>query len=61
LLKTGDLVKIDLGCHIDGYIAVVAHTLLVPAENGDVPTVPERVADVVIAAKTAADAAVKVR
>ena len=58
-LKTGDLVKIDLGCHIDGFIAVVAHTLVVPAENGDIPSLPERVGDVVIAANTAAEAAVK--
>ncbi|CAH0521925.1 unnamed protein product [Peronospora belbahrii] len=28
-LKAGDWVKIDLGCHIDGYIAVVAHTAIV--------------------------------
>ncbi|KAG6587106.1 DNA-binding protein, 42 kDa [Phytophthora cinnamomi] len=32
-LKAGDWVKIDLGCHIDGYIAVVAHTAVVPAEG----------------------------
>lgn len=30
-LKEGDIVKIDLGCHIDGYISVAAHTLVVPA------------------------------
>ncbi|ETV71412.1 DNA-binding protein, 42 kDa [Aphanomyces astaci] len=35
-LKAGDWVKIDLGCHIDGYIAVVAHTVIVPdAEASD--------------------------
>ncbi len=28
-LKAGDLVKIDLGCHIDGFIAVAAHTIVV--------------------------------
>eukprot|EP00977_Amphora_coffeiformis_P020978 scaffold8690_cov190-Amphora_coffeaeformis.AAC.5 len=28
-LKAGDIVKIDLGCHIDGYIAVAAHTVIV--------------------------------
>ncbi|RLN57945.1 hypothetical protein BBJ28_00002606 [Nothophytophthora sp. Chile5] len=32
-LKGGDWVKIDLGCHIDGYIAVVAHTAIVPEEG----------------------------
>ena len=26
ILKEGDLAKIDLGAHIDGFIAVVAHT-----------------------------------
>lgn len=26
-LKAGDLVKIELGCHIDYYMAVVAHTI----------------------------------
>ena len=26
VLKAGDLAKIDLGAHIDGFIAVVAHT-----------------------------------
>jgi curved DNA binding protein len=40
-LKAGDIVKIDLGCHIDGYIAVAAHTCIVP-ESADVPpTAPE--------------------
>jgi len=28
-LEVNDVVKIDLGCHIDGYIAVAAHTLVV--------------------------------
>jgi curved DNA binding protein len=28
-LQAGDIVKIDLGCHIDGYIAVAAHTVVV--------------------------------
>ncbi|CEG47327.1 dna-binding 42 kda [Plasmopara halstedii] len=32
-VKAGDWVKIDLGCHIDGYIAVVAHTAIVPMEG----------------------------
>jgi len=29
VLKASDVVKIDLGCHIDGYIAVAAHTIIV--------------------------------
>lgn len=32
-LVAGDWVKIDLGCHIDGYCAVVAHTYRVPVEG----------------------------
>eukprot|EP01138_Halocafeteria_seosinensis_P011979 gb/GECG01012242.1/.p1 GENE.gb/GECG01012242.1/~~gb/GECG01012242.1/.p1 ORF type:complete len:214 (+),score=43.09 gb/GECG01012242.1/:1-642(+) len=28
-LKAGDVVKVDLGAHIDGYIGVVAHTVVV--------------------------------
>jgi curved DNA binding protein len=28
-LKEGDIVKIDMGCHIDGYITLVAHTVVV--------------------------------
>lgn len=39
-MKVGDCVKIDLGCHIDGYIAVAAHTIVV----GETPeSVPESV------------------
>lgn len=28
LLKEGDIVKIDLGCHIDGYLTLAAHTVV---------------------------------
>ena len=31
LLKVGDMVKIDLGAHMDGYIVVAAHTVIVRA------------------------------
>ncbi|KAI2496950.1 Proliferation-associated protein [Fragilaria crotonensis] len=40
-LKVGDVVKIDLGCHLDGYIAVAAHTVVT---NTDVTKAVERVA-----------------
>eukprot|EP00522_Entomoneis_paludosa_P013672 CAMPEP_0172439414 /NCGR_PEP_ID=MMETSP1065-20121228/412_1 /TAXON_ID=265537 /ORGANISM="Amphiprora paludosa, Strain CCMP125" /LENGTH=479 /DNA_ID=CAMNT_0013188095 /DNA_START=243 /DNA_END=1683 /DNA_ORIENTATION=+ len=40
-LKAGDVVKIDLGCHIDGYISVAAHTVVVPDEDGSVKVEPE--------------------
>ena len=29
LLKEGDVCKIDLGVHIDGFLAMVAHTIVV--------------------------------
>lgn len=39
-LKAGDIVKFDLGCHLDGYIAVAAHTVVVK-ETEDSPAPPE--------------------
>lgn len=39
-LKAGDVVKMDLGCHIDGYIAVAAHTLVVK-ESADAEAPPK--------------------
>jgi len=60
-LANGDLVKIDLGCQIDGFIAVVAHTLKVFAQ--DTPKadriVTGRQADVLMAAHTAAECALR--
>ncbi len=32
-LKDGDMVKIDIGAHIDGFIATAAHTLIVGASK----------------------------
>lgn len=32
-LKAGDLVKIELGCHVDYYSAVVGHTIKVYVVN----------------------------
>merc|ERR1712167_165123 len=54
VLKEGDAVKIDLGIHIDGFIAVVATTIVVGQ-----PIVEGRQADVIMATNTAADAVVK--
>jgi methionine aminopeptidase len=39
-LVAGDIVKIDLGCHIDGFIAVAAHTCIVPESADSPPAVP---------------------
>jgi len=55
LLKEGDLVKIDLGVHIDGFISLVAHTLIVTV-NPQVPTTGRK-ADVIAAAYYAAECA----
>ena len=53
----------DLGCHVDGYIAVVAHTLVVPKEGAtptDAPApVSAKAADVIVGAYTAAEAALR--
>lgn len=53
-LKAGDIAKIDMACHIDGYIAAVGHTVIV----GD-GEVTEGKADVIHAAWTAAEAALR--
>lgn len=57
LIKDGDLVKIDLGCHVDGFIAVAAHTFVVGASKEKKAT--GRKADVVLAAYYAAEAALR--
>lgn len=54
-LKNGDLVKIDLGTHMDGYIAVVAHTLVIGASADN--KVTGKKADVILAAHYASEAA----
>lgn len=56
-LKDGDLVKVDLGAHIDGFIAVAAHSLIVGASKDNVVT--GRKADVLMAAHLASEAALR--
>merc|ERR1711972_287662 len=53
-LKSGDVVKVDMACHIDGFIAAAAHTIVIGEEK-----VEDRRADVVHAAWTAAEAALR--
>eukprot|EP00981_Chlorochromonas_danica_P013941 scaffold7151_cov159-Ochromonas_danica.AAC.4 len=58
-LVDGDVVKIDMGVHIDGFIAAVAHTVVV---GDDSALSPERRAvrdNVISAAYTAAEVAVR--
>jgi len=53
-LMPGDLVKVDMACHIDGYIAAAGHSLIVGGDQ-----VEDRRADVIMAAWNAAEAAVR--
>merc|ERR1711972_150531 len=53
-LKSGDVVKVDMACHIDGFIAAAAHTVVVGEEKAT-----DKRADVVHAAWTAAEAALR--
>ncbi|KAM0948119.1 putative methionyl aminopeptidase [Dioscorea sansibarensis] len=54
VLVENDIVKIDMGCHIDGFIAVVAHTHVI--QEGPITG---RAADVIAAANTAAEVALR--
>ncbi|KAG6483797.1 hypothetical protein ZIOFF_060496 [Zingiber officinale] len=54
VLEENDIVKIDMGCHIDGFITVVAHTHVI--QEGPVTG---RAADVIAAANTAAEVALR--
>merc|ERR1711872_274549 len=58
VLADGDIVKIDLGAHIDGFIAVVAHTLVVGV-NKDSAQLTGRKADAMLAAHLASEAALR--
>lgn len=56
-LGDGDLVKIELGVHIDGFIACVAHSLVVGATKEN--KITGRKADVLLAAYYAAEIALR--
>uniref|UniRef100_A0A8C4EWW4 Proliferation-associated 2G4, a n=1 Tax=Dicentrarchus labrax TaxID=13489 RepID=A0A8C4EWW4_DICLA len=56
-LKDGDLVKIDLGVHVDGFIANVAHSFVVGASKEN--PITGRKADVMKAAHLCAEAALR--
>jgi len=53
-LKAGDVAKIDMACHLDGYIAAAAHTVVVGGDK-----VEDKRADVIMAAWNAAEAALR--
>jgi len=56
VLEEGDLVKIDLGVHVDGFIATAAHTHIVGQSNQ--PTTGKK-ADVICAAHYAGEIALR--
>lgn len=58
-LALGDLVKIDLGCHVDGLIAVAAHTVRVGVSGPLTDKVEGPMADCFHAAWAAAEVAAK--
>jgi curved DNA binding protein len=53
-LKAGDVAKIDMACHLDGFIAAAAHTVVVGGDKVD-----DKRADVIMAAWNAAEAALR--
>lgn len=57
IIKDGDLVKVDLGAHVDGFIAVVAHTKVIGATLEK--KVTGRLADAILASHFASEAALR--
>merc|ERR1711953_662788 len=57
ILADGDMVKIDMGAHIDGFIAVVAHSLVVGSSASNPAT--GKKADALLAAHLCSEAALR--
>ena len=55
VIKDGDVVKIDLGAHFDGFMALVAHTIVVQSNPND--PIIDRQADAILAAYKGVQAA----
>ena len=58
-LAVGDLVKVQLGAHCEGFSALVTHTAVVPNEDGTPVEVTGRAADVLHAAWAGAEIALR--
>jgi len=58
-LSAGDIVKISLGAHIDGFAGILADTLVVPNSETADDVVTGRRADVLMAGWLASEAAVR--
>ena len=56
-IKEGDLVKLELGVHIDGFAAFAAHTVVVQSDKN--APITGRKADVILAAYKSAQAALR--
>lgn len=56
-IKEGDLVKIELGVHVDGFASFVAHTVVVQSDKN--APITGKKADVILAAYKAAQAALR--
>lgn len=56
-IKEGDLVKIELGVHVDGFAAFVGHTIVVQSDKN--APITGKKADVILAAYKAAQAALR--
>lgn len=48
-IKTGEMVKIQLGAQIDGFGAIACDTIIVPAKEGEEPEITTRQADLLLA------------
>ncbi|KAJ6225007.1 hypothetical protein RDWZM_003552 [Blomia tropicalis] len=57
IIKNGDMVKIDLGIHIDGFMALAAHTIVVGASAEN--KIKGRQADALLAAHYASEIALR--
>lgn len=59
VLKEGDMVKLDVGCYVDGYIAVAAHTMMCGEQPSTDKPLSGPQADVLYAAHVACEVAQK--
>lgn len=57
-IKEGDLVKVELGAHVDGFAAFAGHTVVVQSDKAALVT--GKKAEVILAAYKAAQAALRV-
>lgn len=58
-LSPGDVTKVDLGVHIDGFAALVAHTLVIPDAAEEKAKITGRKADAMMACWTAMQCALR--